>query len=166
MNLQVFCLASYSLWSCAGERYLFRHTLCHLTAVRKTKHQCRDGTWWAIKPPRRQGSARLCGAPQSQNCWGPHGLSVGPSPATKDCCLLEHSFGGFIIRQMCRHGNPSQALNLPQHREMLSLLAAVFPPSTFPLKLEEVHVPFGATERSGKAWDSSGGNMRKWHFPT
>lgn len=62
-----------------------------------------------------------------------------------------------IYRQMCRHGNPSQALNLPPCRGMLSLLAAVFPPSTSLPELEEWDVPCRAGGRRGKAWDSSGG---------
>jgi len=48
---------------------------------------------------------------------------------------------------------------------MLSLLAAVFPPSTFLPELEGLDAPFRAAERSGEAWRSSGDKRRKWHFP-
>lgn len=79
------------------------------------------------KPTRK---ARLHRAPVAE-FLGPPRFFPGPSLDTKDCCLLEQGFLGFIIRQMCRHGNPSQASNLSLCRGMLSLLTAVFPPSTF-----------------------------------
>lgn len=107
------------------------------------------------KPARKAGLHR---APWALNFWGPHrGTWIpGPSLDTKDCSLLEQGFLGFIIRQMCRHGNPSQALNLFLCRGMLSLLTAVFPPTTFLPKLGELDVPFRAAEGNGEAWDGSG----------
>lgn len=117
---------------------------------KRTQHQQRAGTRLTINQPGRQDSIGL-------EFLGPPQFLPGPSPDTKDCCPLEQGFLGFIISQMCRHGNPSQALNLPLCRGMLSLLTAVFPLFIFLRELGELDVPFRAAERGGEAWDSSGG---------
>lgn len=101
--------------------------------MKSTQHQQRDGTRLSINLPGKQDSIGL----HSLRISGVPTVPPQSSPDTKDCCLLEQGFLGFIIRQMCRHGNPSQALNLSLCRGILSLLTAAFPPSTFLLELEE-----------------------------
>lgn len=126
---------------------------------------------WRVISNKPTEKAGLHRAPYSQNSWGPQGSSLIPSRTQRiAACLLEQGFLGFIVRQMCCHGNPSQALNLPLCRGMLSLLTAVFPCCLSLLhlctELEELHVPLCLlwqqedVVRLGMALEA-----RKWCFP-
>lgn len=89
-----------------------------------------------------EGAVPMQGWHTTHTCQEGRTLQALPGSLSEHKGLLPARAQLFgIYCQMCRHGNPSQALNLPPCRGMLSLLAAVFPPSTSLPKLEEWDVP-------------------------